>query len=89
MLIADIEEAEGGDTEAGRLAQRQALRSAATAGTDPSWRCDACGTTHIAWQPVCPSCHAPGRIAWMQPPAPAVLLPAAAPASAAPDHTAG
>ena len=46
LLLAEIEEAEGGDTEAGRLAQRDALRRAATAEPDPVWRCDACHTAH-------------------------------------------
>jgi HemY protein len=76
MLLADIEEAEGGDTEAGRLAQREALRHAATAGSDPAWRCGACGTAHAAWLPVCPTCGTAGRIAWGQPLAPSLLLPA-------------
>ena len=46
LLLAEIEEAEGGDSEAGRLAQRDALRRAATADPDPTWRCDACHTAH-------------------------------------------
>jgi HemY protein len=78
MLLADIEEAEGGDTEAGRLAQREALRHAATAGSDPAWRCGACGTAHAAWHPVCPTCRTAGRIAWSQPSAATLLLPARA-----------
>lgn len=63
LLLADIEEAERGDTEAGRLAQRAALRRAAAAD-DPAWRCGACGGVQPAWAPVCPQCGTAGRIFW-------------------------
>ena len=75
MLLADLEAEEHGDTETGRLAQRDALRQAATAEPDPAWRCRTCGTEHVAWLPVCPACHTPGRIAWDV--TPRVALPAA------------
>jgi HemY protein len=66
MLLADIAEAEQ-DPETGRLA----LRSAAAAGADPSWRCAACGNLYASWHPVCSSCNTPGRIGWtVQPSAP-------------------
>jgi HemY protein len=64
MLMADLEAAEQGDTEAGRLAQRDALREAATAEPDSAWHCDACGTVQDRWLPACPVCHTPGRIRW-------------------------
>jgi HemY protein len=64
LLLADLELAERGDSEAGRLAQRDALRRAAVADADPVWRCDACGTEHAAWRPVCPTCHTAGKIVW-------------------------
>ena len=64
LLVADLEGAEHGDTEAGRIAQRDALRHATTAEPDPVWRCDACGAEQTRWQPACPVCHAPGRIRW-------------------------
>ena len=64
LLLAEIEEAEGGDTEAGRLAQRDALRRAATADPDPSWRCDACHTAHATWHPNCPDCFTVGGLRW-------------------------
>ncbi len=67
LLQADLETEEGGDTEAGRQAQREALRRAATAEPDPAWRCDACGAEHPAWAPVCPVCHSAGRIRWGTP----------------------
>ncbi len=64
LLLAEIEEAEGGDSEAGRLAQRDALRRAATADADPAWRCDACHTVHAAWHPNCPDCFTVGSLRW-------------------------
>lgn len=81
MLLADVEEAERGETEAGRAAQRSALRNAATAGADPAWRCAQCGTLHAGWHPVCAQCGTPGRIAWAVPTAPNLLLPQPAPAT--------
>ncbi len=75
VLLADIEAAERGDTEAGRLAQRDALRRAATAAPDPAWRCEACGTVLPAWQPVCPACQTAGRVRWGAPPRAALALP--------------
>ncbi len=41
----------------------EALRRAAIA-SDPAWICGQWGTSLTAWQPVCPHCHAVGRIAW-------------------------
>jgi HemY protein len=64
LLIAEIEEAEGGDGEAGRLAQRDALRRAAVADPDPTWHCDACHTAHASWQPHCPDCFTVGSLRW-------------------------
>jgi HemY protein len=66
LLIAELETREHGDTEAGRAAQREALRHAASADPDPAWRCEACGTTQPNWQPICPTCQTPGRITWSQ-----------------------
>jgi HemY protein len=60
MLLADLEELEHGHTEA----VRDALRHAAMADPDPTWRCAGCGTNHAAWHPVCPNCGIPGRITW-------------------------
>jgi HemY protein len=64
LLFAEIEEAEGGDSEAGRLAQRDALRQAATADPDPQWRCSACHAAHASWHPTCPDCSAVGSLHW-------------------------
>jgi HemY protein len=64
LLLAEIEAAEGGDSEAGRLAQRDALHRAATADPDPTWRCGACHTVHAAWHPSCPDCFTVGSLRW-------------------------
>jgi len=64
VLLADLEAEERGETEAGRLAQRDALRRAATADPDPRWHCENCGTEQDAWLPACPACHTAGRITW-------------------------
>lgn len=74
LLLADLEAAEGGETEAGQAAQREALRHAASADPDPAWRCDACGAEHGGWVAVCPACHTAGRVRWGTP---RLALPAA------------
>lgn len=74
LLLAELEEAEGGDTEAGRLAQRDALRHAATAEPDPAWRCGACHTVHTSWHPCCPDCFTVGSLRWSTAPADAPRL---------------
>ena len=65
LLLAEIEEQERGDTEAGRLAQRDALRRAATAEPDPHWQCTNCRSDHAAWHPKCQSCGSVGTIQWL------------------------
>ena len=64
LLLADIEEEEGGQTEAGRLAQRDALRRSATADPDPTWRCGTCHAQHATWLPACPVCWTGGSVRW-------------------------
>jgi HemY protein len=64
LLLAQIEEEEHGDTEAGRLAQRDALRRAATADLDPTWRCASCHAQHAEWRPACPQCGTVGSLRW-------------------------
>jgi len=76
LLLAEIEEAEGGDTEAGRLAQRDALRHAATADPDPQWRCTACHTAHADWRPSCPDCFTVGSLRWSTGPVAAPIVQA-------------
>jgi HemY protein len=65
LLLAEIEEQERGDTEVGRLAQRDALRRAAAAEQDPHWQCTSCHTNHAAWQPKCDSCGSIGSVQWL------------------------
>jgi HemY protein len=57
LLLAEIEEAEGGD-------QRDALRHAATADPDPIWRCESCHTAHAKWHGACPDCFTVGSLRW-------------------------
>ena len=64
LLAAEIEELEIGTTEAGRLAQREALRRAASADPDPVWRCDSCRADHAVWHAACPACSTPGSLRW-------------------------
>jgi HemY protein len=65
LLLAEIEEQERGDTEAGRLAQRDALRRAANAEPDPHWQCTHCHTDHTVWNPKCASCGSVGTVQWL------------------------
>jgi HemY protein len=81
LLLAEVEEQERGATEAGRLAQRNALRRAATAEPDPHWQCTNCHTDHQAWQPKCRACGSVATINWMSGVEPA-RLPVIAPAIA-------
>ncbi|HEX2941322.1 MAG TPA: heme biosynthesis HemY N-terminal domain-containing protein, partial [Rhodopila sp.] len=64
VLIAEIEEQERGDTEEGRLAQREALRQAAVADPDSRWQCQTCRTDYDAWRPKCTVCQSVGTITW-------------------------
>ena len=64
LLLAELEQEDRGDTEAGRLAQRDALRRAASADPDPEWRCASCHTPQPEWRPACPVCLAPGSLTW-------------------------
>jgi HemY protein len=65
LLLAEIEEQERGTTEAGRLAQRDALRQAATAEPDPHWQCTDCHADHTAWHSKCSTCGSVGTIQWL------------------------
>ena len=65
LILAEVEELERGDTEAGRIAQRQALRNAAVAPAGPVWQCTSCHTTHAAWHPKCDACDHVGTIQWL------------------------
>jgi HemY protein len=65
LLLAEIEEQERGTTEAGRTAQRDALRHAATAEPDPHWQCTSCHSDHAVWHPKCETCASVGTIQWL------------------------
>ncbi|WP_428486710.1 heme biosynthesis HemY N-terminal domain-containing protein [Rhodopila sp.] len=73
LLIADIEEQERGDTEEGRKAQRDALRRAAAADPDPTWRCTNCRAEYVIWSAKCTSCGAVGTLRWQAEAQPAAL----------------
>jgi HemY protein len=73
LLLAEIEEQERGNTEAGRLAQRDALRRAATADPDPHWQCTNCHSDHPTWQVKCGSCGGVAKIQWLSDPKPLAL----------------
>ena len=45
-------------------AASEALRQAANAPADSRWRCEACGTPHPDWRPVCDRCGEAGKITW-------------------------
>ena len=64
LLIADIEEADHGETEEGRAAQRNALRAASAADPDPAWRCTSCGSQQATWRAACPVCGTGGSLVW-------------------------
>lgn len=64
LLLAEIEEQDRGQTEAGRTAYREALRRAAVSGPDPRWQCTKCHTDHADWHPRCTSCGSVGTIDW-------------------------
>jgi HemY protein len=77
LLTAEIAEAEKGDSEEGRTAQRDAFRHAAIADADPAWRCSNCRSDAAIWTPRCPSCGSVGTLSWQAVPA-VVTLPAVA-----------
>jgi HemY protein len=82
LLMADIAEAEGGETEMGRLAQRDALRRSTNADPDPTWVCSACGLPSAAWHPICPACRKAGTLRWGA--SPVSVSPARTPQTVAP-----
>jgi HemY protein len=67
LMLAELEEAEHGDTADARAAQARWLRGAANAAGAPVWRCNACGAEHNAWKAECTACGQVGRIAWSAP----------------------
>lgn len=64
LMLAELEEAEHGDTADARAAQAGWLRAAADAQGAPRWRCTTCGAEHTGWKAECNACGTVGRIAW-------------------------
>lgn len=62
-LLADLEQAEHGDTAAARAW----LAKASDSPPDPTWVCGQCGTTAIAWTALCGACGAFDTLAWRSP----------------------
>jgi HemY protein len=75
LLAAELEELEHGDTEAGRLAQRNALRQAATAEPDPHWQCSHCRSDQPSWNPKCGVCGSVGTLQWVNSPVAGARVP--------------
>jgi HemY protein len=67
LLLAELEEAEHGDSPEGRAGQARWLRDAANARPEPRWRCTSCGAEHPAWEPACDACRSVGHIVWAAP----------------------
>lgn len=64
LLLAELEEAEHGESAEARAAQAKWLRQAAAARPEPRWHCAHCGADHAAWAPVCSACDTVGQIGW-------------------------
>ena len=62
-LMAELEERERGDF--GKA--RDWLLRASTAPPDPAWVCNACGSVHENWRPLCGACGALGKLVWRIP----------------------
>ena len=65
-LMAELEEGETGDREAGR----RWLLEASRAAPDPVWLCGECAAPAASWAMHCPACGAFDRYEWRSPPAP-------------------
>ncbi|MCP4326890.1 MAG: heme biosynthesis protein HemY [Alphaproteobacteria bacterium] len=62
-LLAELEEAEHGDSEKARYW----LARAADAVGDPAWICDHCGTVAGGWQALCGHCESFDSLHWRSP----------------------
>jgi HemY protein len=51
------------------------LTKALTASRGPQWVCNACGTVHGHWGPVCSNCHGFDTLSWKTPPAVEFSMP--------------
>ena len=62
-MLAEIEEAEHGNT----AAARDWLVQATHAESDPTWVCGECGASAPAWTPLCGNCRAFATLSWRPP----------------------
>jgi len=69
-LMARLEEAEHGNTEAAR----RWLERAATAPQDPTWVCASCGALSNEWTAHCGACESFDSLAWGLPPGAALAV---------------
>ncbi|SDB31246.1 heme biosynthesis HemY N-terminal domain-containing protein [Belnapia rosea] len=76
LMLAELEEAEHGETAEARAAQARWLREAATARPEPRWRCGHCAAEQRAWAPVCTACDTAGRVIWTAEPVAEQAAPA-------------
>lgn len=63
-MMADLEEAEHGDT----AGARRWLVRASMADPDPAWVCGSCGHTVESWSATCGNCHGFDTLNWRTPP---------------------
>ena len=62
--MAELVEAEGGDSKT----SREWLRRASITDPDPAWVCDGCGNTVAEWEPICGQCEKFDILKWKTPP---------------------
>ena len=62
-MLAELEEAEHGDS----AAAKRALERAGFARPDETWTCRECGARAVDWTPLCPSCQAFDTLGWASP----------------------
>ena len=63
-LMAKLEEAEHGDSQAAR----DWLERSLTAPLDPAWVCGSCGARNPDWSAHCGACHSFDAVSWQVPP---------------------
>lgn len=62
-MLAELEEAEHGDS----AAAKRALERAGFARPDETWTCRECNARAIDWTPLCPSCQSFDTLEWASP----------------------
>ena len=62
-MLAELEEAEHGDS----AAAKRALERAGFARPDETWTCRECRARATDWTPLCPSCQAFDTLEWASP----------------------